>query len=229
MTSTKPSLKYYHRFQPFISNPLWRLYLRWAYAQGLKDLKPIKHPLPLENRQPSVLLCGVGSIVTAEEFIRFALNQAPQAKITIIDLRAEQIEQITRLAQQKFPRSHITTYSINALALPTVIKPASLDWIETDALFEFLTPDELKKLIQIWRQLLKPIGFATTRVIASNTLTDWLLLKFAPRWLHFNFYRHKTSELETLFHSNHFHFFSGKTPIPYLRRYTLVPKPSPRG
>lgn len=224
MTSVKPSLKYYHRFQPFISNPLWRRYLRWAYSKGLNDVvKNLHHQSPL-TAKPNVLLCGVGSIVTAEEFIRFALNQAPQAKITIIDLRPDQILQIKHKVLPRFPHSDVSAKTLNALLLPQIIKEKSLDWIETDAIFEFFSTKDLRKLLKIWSDLLGDQGFATTRVIESNKLTDWLLLKFAPHWLHFNFYRHKTSELDTLFHSNHFHFFSGRTPIPYLRRYTLVPK-----
>lgn len=223
MTSTNPSLKYYRRFQPFISNPLWRRYLRWAYSKGLNDVKNLHHQSPL-TAKPNVLLCGVGSIVTAEEFIRFALNQAPQAKITIIDLRPEQILQIKHLVIPQFPQSNISAVTINALLLPQIIKEKSLNWIETDALFEFLSPNELKKLIQIWHQLLNPQGFITTRIIESNVLTDWLLLKFAKRWLHWKFHRHQTQILENLFHQTGLRFHSGKTPIPYLRRYTLVSK-----
>ncbi|MBI2009840.1 MAG: hypothetical protein HYS86_01545 [Candidatus Chisholmbacteria bacterium] len=225
MTTLKPSLKYYNRFQPFISNPLWRLYIRWAYHTSLSDLGKLSHQSPFQTNKPSVLLCGVGSLVTAEEFIRFTLNQNSEAKIIIVDLRPQQIKQIKRLALQKFPKTNVKAQKLNALHLLKIIPLQSLDWIETDALFEFLSPSELKRLIHIWHQLLKPTGFATTRIIVSNPLTDWLLLKFATRWLHTNFYRHQTQSLENLFLQTGFFFVSDPTPIPYLKRYTLTPKP----
>src|SRR3989338_9532342 len=141
---------YYRRFGIVLRNPLFPVYLRWAYDQGLKDVKSLGLPPNFNKMSFSCLLSGCGNEQTAETFIQFVSQRNKNAKFYIIDLGDEQIQAIRKLVALKFNNLNIEIHKINALELDKIIKPKSLDWIETDGFMEYFDHRSLKKLLQIW-------------------------------------------------------------------------------
>ena len=83
------------------------------------------------------MLSGCGNEQTADTFIQFVIQRNKNAEIYIIDLGEEQITAIRRLVAVKYKDLNIKVHQINALELDNIIKPQSLDWIETDGFIEY--------------------------------------------------------------------------------------------
>ncbi len=192
-------MSYYKNFRIVIGTPLWRIFLRWVYAKSIDDFKKLKFSPNFQKRDFSCLLCGVGNEVTADEFIKFVLQRNKQVKIYIIDLGDEQIEAVKQLVGQKYQGIDITVKKINALDLETMIKSKSINWIETDGLFEFFEYDSLEKLLKIWRSILKEDGFVTTRANSNKRMVDrWIdnIKVWGGRvWLDVTMYSHTRERL----------------------------------
>lgn len=219
-------MSYYRNFRIVIGNPLWRLYLRWRYNKSIEDLDGLKFKPNFSNKTFTVLLCGVGNEVTAEEFIRFVLKRNENAAFWIIDLGDEQIDAVNKMVHQQFPSQNIQIKKINALDLESVIHDHSVDWIETDGLFEFLTNNQIVTLLNIWKKLLKKDGFATTTATSSRwKLQDYFdLIKIwvGKTWLGVQTYPHTRSEMRNNFLRSGFRYIEGPTFVPYFKRYSLV-------
>ncbi len=219
-------MSYYKNFKIVIGTPLWRLYLRWVYNQSIKDFKKLNFT-PIFNKEGfNCLLCGVGNEMTADEFIRFVLARNNQPKIWIIDLGSEQIEAVRALVDKKYPDQEIVVKKINALDLETLIKPGSLDWIETDGVFEYFDNDALKKLLMVWKRLLSKEGFITTRACSTNGLIDRFLDQIkiwgGRVWLSVIAYSRSRHKLHQLFKEAGFKFTEGPTPLTIFKRYSLI-------
>lgn len=219
-------MSYYENFRIVIGTPLWRVYLRWVYAESIEDFKKLKFNPDFNKEDFSCLLCGVGNEVTADEFIKFTLQKNKEAKIWIIDLGDEQTEAVRKLVEQKYQAANMNIKKINALDLGKLIKEYSIDWIETDGLFEFFDNESLGKLLQVWNKLLTKNGFITTRACSTKGLID----KFMDNikvwggrvWLNVTTYSHTRKTLHKLFTKNRFKFVEGSTPLSIYKRYSLI-------
>jgi len=219
-------MSYYKRFGLVLGNPLWRLYLRWRYSRSIDDFSRLGFTPRLNEPGFTSLLCGVGNEVTAQEFIEFILKRNNSPHIWIIDLGKEQIDAVKRLINQKYPHLHIDIKQIHALDLNTLIKPNTVDWIETDGLFEFFDNNSIRKLLKIWKMLLTKDGFITTTATSSR----WKLQEYFDRvkiwvgkkWLGVITYPHTRTEMRQNFKSEHLKYVEGPTPVPYFKRYSML-------
>jgi hypothetical protein len=217
---------YYQRFGIVLGNPLFPIYLRWAYRQGLKDVGSLGRKVDFGKKDFSCLLSGCGNEQTADTFIQFVIHRNKKAKIYIIDLGQEQINAIKKLVVSKYGKLDITIQLINALDLKKIIKMGSLDWIETDGVMEFFDSNSLGKLLQVWHNLLKKDGFITTRdCITEGKLTqvaDFLRVNIAYKWLGVKLYAHTKQDYEKLFAQIGFRYFIGNTALFTYHRFALV-------
>lgn len=219
-------MSYYKNFKIVIGTPLWRIYLRWVYSQSIEDFKKLEFSPNFEKKDFSCLLCGVGNEVTADEFISFVLAKNDQAKIWIIDLGSEQIDAVSKLVSKKYPKKDINIKQINALSLDSLIKQGSLDWIETDGVFEYFDNNSLEKLLEVWKKLLSESGFITTRACSVKGPIDYLLDQIkiwgGKAWLNVVSFSHKREYLHRLFKNVGFKFVEGSTPLYHFKRYSLI-------
>lgn len=220
-------MSYYKNFRIVIGTPLWRFYLRWAYQKCLNDFQYLEFKPDFSAKNFTCLLCGVGNETTADEFIKFVIHKNSHSKIYIIDLGVEQINAVKNLVKTKYPKLNILVKQLNALNLQDFIKVNSLDWIETDGFLEYFDHQSLGKLISVWQTILKPNGFITLRDFSSNNSfldrsLDSFRLWVTKVWLGGNLFVHTTKELDQVFHQNKFSYFSGPTPCPTFKRFSLV-------
>jgi hypothetical protein len=219
-------MSYYKNFNIVLGTPLWRLYLKWRYSQSIADFSKLHYIPFFDKKDFSCLLCGVGNEVTAEEFIKFVLKRNQQPYIWIIDLGKEQIYAVQKMISQKFPNYDIKTKQIDALKLEKLIIPHSIDWIETDGLFEFFDNASIKQLLNVWRKLLKKDGFITTTATSSR----WILQEYFDHikiwagkiWLGVKVYPHTRIQMRQNFADSGFKFVEGPTMIPYFKRYSAI-------
>jgi SAM-dependent methyltransferase len=149
----------------WLTNPdAHRNYLRRVYADSLARARQTQPDL-FRTGEGHFLLCGVGSVNTAETFCRFALKTAPAARITLFDVRPEVLEKSrARLRACRIGGTNqITLQMGDALRLPFAAE--SFDWIETDNFLQFFRKEELPQLAAGWHEILKPGGWFTTRQI----------------------------------------------------------------
>jgi len=219
-------MSYYKNFKLVFNNPLWNFYLRWAYAKGITDLERLDFRADFSKPNFTCLLCGVAQERTAGEFIKFALQRNPNAKIWIIDIAEEQIRAIEKLVKQKYPNRNIRIQRINALELDSLIPKASLDWIETDAFMQYFNSPSLSKLWDIWNQLLKPDGFITIRDFSTTgslvAVADKFRIWLVKAWLKAKIFRHTKNEFYQLFKRCGFKAIEGLTPLPTYKRFSLI-------
>lgn len=217
---------YYNRFGMVLRSPLFPVYLRWAYHQGLRDVESLGMRPNFNNVSFSCLLSGCGNEQTADTFIQFVIQRNKKAKIYIIDLGEEQITAIRKLVAAKYKGLNIKVHQVNALELDNIIKPQSLDWIETDGFMEYFDHPSLKKLLQIWHLFLKKEGFITTRdCVTEGKLTqivDYFRVNTANLWLGVKLFVHTKQNFENLFHSIGFKHFLGNTWLYTYRRFALI-------
>ena len=222
------SKDYYNRFGIILGNPLFHLYLKWAYNQGLKDVESLGLHPDFNKERFSCLLSGCGNEQTADAFIQFVTRKNKQAKIYIIDLGNKQIKAIRKLVALKYKYLNIKVHQINALDLKKMIKPLSLDWIETDGFMEYFDRQSLEKLLGIWHLLLKQDGFITTRdCVTEGKLTqiaDFLRVSIAKQWLGIKLFPHTKQDFEKLFLDIGFKHFIDDTWLYTYRRFALVKK-----
>lgn len=221
-------MSYYKGFGVVLGNPLWRLYLRWVYKKSLDDFDKLNFVPNFAKQNFTCLLCGVGNEATAEEFIKFVLKKNQQPTIWIIDLEKEQINAVKKMVIKKFPKLNIKIKQIDALKLNKIIKPHCVDWIETDGLFEFFDNISIRKLLNIWENLLTKDGFVTTTATSSR----WKLQEYFDHfkiwlgrvWLGVIVYSHTRKEMHQNFKVSGFKFTEGPTMMPYFKRYSLIKK-----
>lgn len=200
--------------------------MRWAYATCVKDLNRLGFKPDFSKKDFTALLCGVGNEATADEFIAFVLKRNRRPRIWIIDLGEEQIAAVKELVQKKYPRADIRIERIDALVLETLIRPNSVDWIETDGFLEYFDGNSLRKLLRIWSKILKKDGFVTLRDFAStgrlDGLIDQLRVWLGRVWLGVTLYPHSDQELHNAFTGTGFRFVERGTLLPTLNRYSLA-------
>lgn len=219
-------MSYYKNFGLILDSPLWRLYLRWRYDRSLTDFSKLQFKPNFYKKGFTCLLCGVGNEVTAEEFIKFILRRNSDPTIWMIDLGKEQIDAVRKMVNEKFSKLKINLKQIDALKLNTLLKPHSIDWIETDGLFEFFDNLSIVNLLNIWKNLLSKDGFITTTATSScwflQEYFDQIKIWVGKVWLGVVVYPHTRTQMRQNFKTAGFKFVEGPTPIPYFKRYSLI-------
>jgi len=219
-------MSYYKNFSLILGNPQWRLYLRWRYGRSMTDFSKLLFKPNFDKKDFTCLLCGVGNEVTAEEYIKFVLKRNSNPTIWIIDLGNEQIDAVRTMVNEKFSNLKINLKQIDALKLNTLLKPHSIDWIETDGLFEFFDNLTIIELLNIWKNLLSKDGFITTTVTSSRWFLqdyfDHIKIWVGKVWLGVVVYPHTRTEMHKNFKSAGLKFIERPTPIPYFKRYSLI-------
>ena len=209
-------------------SPIFQRFLRRNYELGVSDLALFNKPLSFKRSNFTCFLCGVGNKETARTFIQFVIKRNLKAKIIIIDLGEEQIQEVSKLVSQSFSQYRIEVKRVDALNLLSWLEKSSIDWIETDGFLEFFSKPKLSKLLSIWHSLLKIDGFITLREPASNSwigsFIDTFRIKIAMRWLGIQIYLHTMQSLNKQFDSAGFQHVSFPTIVPTFRRYTLIKK-----
>lgn len=219
-------MSYYKRFGIILGNPLWRLYLRWRYENSIEDLKKLNFTPKFNKQNFNCLLCGVGNEVTADEFIKFVIKRNQNPHIWIIDLGQEQITSVEGMVKYKYPNLNIGIKQINALNLNTLIKLNSVDWIETDGLFEFFDNISIRKLLEVWKKLLTNNGFMTTTATSSRwKLQDYfdrIKIWVGKKWLGVTLYPHTRKEMRQNFEGEGLKYIEGPTIVPCFKRYSMI-------
>lgn len=221
-------MSYYKRFGIVLGNPLWRQYLRWRYKKSINDFNKLDFIPNFAKQNFTCLLCGVGNEVTAEEFINFVLKRNANPNIWMIDLGEEQIAAVKKMVIEKFPKYNIYLKQIDALELNKLIKPHSVDWIETDGLFEFFNNDSIRQLLNVWKNILTKDGFITTTATSSRwklqEYFDTIKILVGKIWLGVKVYPHTRTQMRQNFEVSGLKFIEGPTPIPYFKRYSMIIK-----
>lgn len=216
---------FYPNFYRLSQLPLFKIYLRWSYSRCVKDLSKLKHEANFQRPNFTCLLSGCASPVTASEFITFILKRNPKANIIILDIGQEQTEAIKQLVKMKYPNQNIVIKRGDILNGDNLLRN-SVDWIETDAVLGYFTEGDLQQVLTNWKDWLKKDGFITMREAATSNLVgktiDLIKIKLARKYFGSLLYRHSKQNLEEAFKQEGFRFVSGITPVPSLRRYTLV-------
>ncbi len=221
-------MSYYKNFGLVLRNPLWRVYIKWVLKCSIEDFEKLNFKPNFNKKNFACLLCGVGNESTAEEFIKFVLTRNKKPIIWIIDLGSEQINAMKKMARLIFPDVKINIRQINALELEKIIKSKTIDWIETDGLFEFFDNSSLRKLLKVWRNILSNEGFITTTATSSR----WKLQEYFDRlkiwvgkvWLGVTVYSHTRKQMRENISSSGFKYIEGPTFIPYFKRYSIIKK-----
>lgn len=162
-TSTEFRDKYHPIYEKGTNSMIFRNYLRYIYQSSFGLLKE-KGWNSFAKDKPNVLLCGVGSSTTANEFAHFVAKNSSQASLNILDFSEHPLEKSkSKLAENAKDLENLSINFIRANALQIPLADGSIDHIETDCFIQFFTPEQRAVLIKEWLRVLKPGGTITTR------------------------------------------------------------------
>ena len=222
-------MRYYKNHWLYANNPISGAYLRNAYEKGIEILKKLDFRPDFTKTNFMSLLCGVGNERTADEFITFVTKRNAAATIWIIDIAEENLKAVRELVTKKYPSLSIHIKKINALDLLTIIPKNSVDWIETDAFIEFFDNASLEKLLVVWRELLKPNGFITTRDYVnggtwSSIIINPLRYVVMEVWLGVKIYKHTQKDFDTVFKKVELRVVEEPSFLPTYKYFSLMKK-----
>lgn len=130
------------------------------------------------------------------------------------------------MVRKKYSHSNIKLKQIDALRLNSFIKSHSIDWIETDGLFEFFDNNSIRKLLKVWNKLLSKDGFITTTATSSRwklqEYFDQIKIWIGKKWLGIKVYPHTRKEMRQNFEAEGLKYVEGVTMIPYFKRYSMI-------
>src|SRR3989344_2806921 len=135
--------KYYKRIQFLMHNPLWGSYLMWAYKKGFEDLKKDGLHPNFSSKSFTALLCGTAGSTTSKTFAKYVFSKNPEAKLIILDLGEGQINDSKEVLTKMFPGKNVIYLCEDALK--TSLSKKSVDYIETDGIFEFFSYSDISK------------------------------------------------------------------------------------
>lgn len=219
-------MSYYINFKIIIGNPLFYLYLKWAYKKGVDDLKYFGVTAQFKKKNFFCLLCGVGNESTADLFIQFITIRNPNPTIYIIDIAEEQITAVKKMVNKKYSGFNINIIQTDALDLKKYIKRTSVDWIETDFILAFFDSIRLKKLFEVWKHILAKDGYITFRDSVTlngfDRILDRIKIFIGKIWLGISVYSHSLDELTGIFHRSGFQYKYSDIFMPYLKRFCII-------
>lgn len=218
------SSNFYKLYRMFLSsNPLFPRYIRWIYKKTLDDLQKANMPLPVTQKHFTALLCGTCGEITSEIFVKHILSIHPNAHIIILDYGKDQVVASEKQIQKRFPNAHVSY--IIADARHSGIPSSSVDFIDTDFMFEYLDALGIDELFQEWRRILKPDGLAAFRAFGTGSwLSRWtyrlILQSFCTLLLQSDIHAHSLSSLEQILERNGFAYrIAGRVFLPFGYRF----------
>jgi len=218
---------FYLKFQIFSRFPLWRNYLKKVYTSAKLDQRKFNIELISKRKTFTVLLSGVASEITADEFIKAVLLERSDAKLKIIDLGSEQVNSVKKLVEKRYKHIDVEVRQANALNL-NFIKDKSIDWIDTDGFFGFFDEEKLTELLHEWKRILKDDGFITFRELIPQSLlgevVDRVRAVGAKLYMGIDFNKHTVFELKNDFKKLGFAYSWSSGFIPFFSRFCLVKK-----
>ncbi|MBI2654749.1 class I SAM-dependent methyltransferase [Candidatus Woesearchaeota archaeon] len=217
-------INYYSRFKIISNNHLWRKYLRWAYKKCIEDFKKINRNIDFSKKGFTALLCGTSGEITSEEFVSFVLSHNKKARIIILDIASEQLEQSKIVLSKKYDKVNIKYLLSDAMDIS--LKNQYVDYIETDGFLEYFSKQDINIVLKEWNRILKKGGFITLRDFARNSkfgkIMDIVRIFIGKEYLGARLYAHSFDDLIKAFNDNHFLFVSGGgTFLPTYRRFSL--------
>ncbi len=223
---------FYKRYRIFLSsNPLFPRYIRWVYKKTLDDLQRAKMSLPVTKPNFTALLCGTCGEITSGIFVDHILRLNPNAKIVVLDYGEEQVNQSKKSIDTKFPEAHVSY--VVADARNSGIPDASVDFIDTDFMFEYLDAQGLDQLFREWKRILVPKGHVAFRAFGTSSwlseLTYLLLIKgFCKLLLKSDIYSHSLVSIENVLRKYGFEYFiAGRAFLPFGYRFVATRKMKP--
>jgi ubiquinone/menaquinone biosynthesis C-methylase UbiE len=215
---------FYTRFGKISKLNIWKNYLESAYPNCIEDFKELEFKPDFKVNNFTALLCGTGNELTSHTFSNFVFSRNPDAEIWIIDISQERIEQSRKYLNQKLPDKKIKHFIADAQELP--FEDNSLNYIETDSFFQYLSPEMVQNVLSEWNRTLKDDGFITFRAIAGESLYHQLWHKFRELifkyYIKENFWKHSTDFLHSSFEKNGFRFVRNKVGAPTFWRYAML-------
>ena len=217
-------INYYSRFKIISNNRLWRRYLRWAYKKCIEDFKKINHNINFSKSVFTALLCGTSGEITSEEFVNFVLSHNKKARIIILDIASEQLEQSKIVLSKKYDKVNIKYLLSDARDIS--LKNQSVDYIETDGFLEYFSKQDIYIVLKEWNRILKKGGFITLRDFASNSqfgkIIDMARLFIGKAYFGIILHAHSFDDFIKAFKDTNFSFVSGgRTFLPTYIRFSL--------
>ncbi len=205
-------------------NPIWAFYLKKAYESNIPDLKKSNFNPIISSQNFTALLCGTAGSTTSKTFARYIFSRNPKTKLIILDKGDEQIEDSKKTLNSLFPSKNIIYLCEDALK--TSLPRESIDYIETDGLFEFFSYKDLGKLLKEWDRILKDNGFITFRAYTNYSwftlFFDKIKLFVGNKFLSVKVYAHSKKNLEKILNQSNFKWkVSGKTFLPGFLRFIM--------
>jgi len=225
LVESSPFQVWQTRFQKVTDNNLWTAYLRWAYQKCVSDFADWSSPVNFMVPGFTAMLCGTAGATTSREFVAYVLGQNPQAKIIILDIGAKQIEDSQSMVRAHFPNADITCLQADARLMP--VPDNSVDLIETDGVFEFMSGPDVQTVLHHWHRILKVSGKCMFRDFAPrNGLTSWvngIKKAVARNFFNLSLFNHTWQEFNQMFATARFKARSGGGAfVPSFRRFTLI-------
>mgnify|MGYP001561101362 CR=1 FL=1 len=217
-------MNYYSRFKIISNNRLWRRYLRWAYKKCIEDFKKINCNIDFSKRGFTALLCGTSGEITSEEFINFIMSRNKKARIIILDIASEQLEQSKIILSKKYNKVAIKYLLSDAKDIS--LKNQSVDYIETDGFLEYFSKQDMDIVLKEWDRILKKGGFITLRDFASNSqfgkIIDMVRIFIGKVYFGVKLHAHSFQDFINAFKDTNFSFVNGgRAFLPTYRRFSL--------
>lgn len=214
-----------------MSNPLLGRYLQHSYSSAFSDLQYLNRLPNFSKKDFSCWLCGVAGASTAEKFLDFIFNKNPLSDVTILDLGEDQIKEIRKLIEKKYSDKKIRLIRANALDANKYFRQRSVDWIDTDNIMMFFDNKSLKKLLVIWRNILKDNGWISFRESARKgkfgVFFDWVLIRCGKYIFDAKLVGRSVQELRKMIGDSGFRFHEGNSLLPTVKRFCLVKNDNP--
>lgn len=183
-------------------------------------------PLDIEKERFTALLCGTCGEVTSSIFVEHILRFNNHARIIILDLGDAQIKHSKEMTSKKFPDADVSY--VVADARNSGLPAASIDFIDTDFMFEYLDERGLNQLFAEWRRILVRRGHIAFRTFGTTSWLsrqlDYLLIHgFCRLLMKSDVYSHSLESIENMLQSNGFRYsIIGRAFVPFGYRFVAT-------
>jgi len=215
---------FYKRYSLFLSsNPLFPRYIRWVYEKTVKDFERTDILPSFTKENFTALLCGTCGEITSGIFVDHILKFNSRGRIIILDYGEAQVNHSKVYISTKFPDADVSY--IVADARQSGIPNASVDFIDTDFMFEYLDEQSLDQLFVEWKRILAPGGCVAFRAFGTGSWFSELIYRlfiksFCKLILKSDIYSHTLVSIEETMKKNGFEYFiAGKAFLPFGYRF----------
>lgn len=213
---------FYKRYQRYLSStPIFSNYIRWVYKKTNTDIKQLN----LQSNYNNVLLCGTCGEITSLLFVKNILSINPKAHITILDYGEAQVQNSKLAIEKKYPNADVQYIVSDARS--TIIEDQSIDYIDTDYMFEYFNKEGLDELFKEWKRILNPSGLITFRAFAVQStfskFLHWIMVDvYCGFFLKSNIFMHSKKTIQSIIIRNGYKFYiKGRALFPFGYRYLV--------